>query len=287
MSYFFDPAAPVIIQGMTGRYGEAFTLAMVKYGTRVAAGVTPGKGGAWLHGLPIFDSVSRAVEATGAQVSLIAVPAENAVDAIFEAIDAGIHLIVCVTEGIPLHQSMRVIRYAAMHGVRLLGPSSAGFMIVGEATVGMIPPTVRHKGGIGVVARGGSLLYHVSSMLQMANLGMSTLVSLGSDMIYGLSAIDILEYLEADPNTEQIIYLTDIDGMEDEKVAEYVREEVSKPVVAMLAGQTVPSSVSFVHQGLPIVIAELASRLDAFRRSGIRVAEYPEMLIPALLNRVE
>ena len=287
MSYFFDPKAPVIVQGMTGRFGEAYTQAMSNYGTRVAAGVTPGKGGAWLRGLPIFDSVSRAVEATGALVSLVVVPADSAADAIFEAVDAGIQMIVCVTEGIPIHQVMRVIRYAQMREVRLLGPSSAGFMIVGEATVGMIPTTVRLRGSIGIVARGGSLLYHVSEMLQSSNLGMSTLVSLGSDMLYGMSACDVLAYLEADPDTEQIIYLTDIDGVEEEAVADYVREEVSKPVIAMLAGQTLPPSISFVHRGLPINPVETAAKLEALRRVGIRIAHYPEMLIPMLLNRAE
>jgi succinyl-CoA synthetase alpha subunit len=287
MAYFFDPAAPIIVQGMTGRFGETYTQAMAAYGTRVAAGVTPGKGGAWLHSLPIFDSASRAVETTGAQVSLIVVPADNAVDAIFEAIDADIQMIVCVTEGIPIHDVIRVIHYARLRGVRLLGPSSAGFMIVGEATVGLIPTTVRLKGGIGIVARGGSLLYHVSTLLQSASLGMSTLVSLGSDMLSGMSACDVLEYLEADPNTEQIIYLTDIDGVEGEAVADYVREEVSKPVIAMLAGQSLPPSISFVHHGLPISMADPQAKLEQFRRAGIRVAQYPEMLIPMLLNRAE
>lgn len=286
MSYFLNPTAPVIVQGMTGRFGEAFALAMSNYGTVVTAGVTPGKGGAWLHSLPIFDSVSRAVEATGAQVSLVAVPAENAVDALFEAIDAGIRLIVCVTEGIPIHQAVRVIHYAQMRHVQLLGPSSAGFMVVGKATVGMIPTTVQLRGGIGIIARGGSLLYHVSHMLQAAHMGMSTLVSLGSDMVYGLSAVEVLEYLEADPNTEQIVYLSDIDGTEDIAVADYVREKISKPLVAMLAGQTAPSSISFVHHRPPIAAPAPRARLEAFRRAGIRIAHHPEMLIPMLLNRV-
>ncbi|XWX04966.1 hypothetical protein VZO05_05295 [Aggregatilineales bacterium SYSU G02658] len=287
MAYFFDPAAPIIVQGMTGRFGEAYTQAMSAYGTRVAAGVTPGKGGAWLHSLPIFDSASQAVEATGAQVSLIVVPADNAVDAMFEAIDAGIKMIVCVTEGIPIHDVIRVIHYSQIRGVRLLGPSSAGFMIVGEATVGMIPTTVQLKGGVGIVARGGSLLYYVSTMLQSAGLGMSTLVSLGSDMLHGMTAWDVMEYLEADPNTEQIIYLTDIDGVEVPTLADYVRDEISKPVMAMIAGQSLPPSISFVHRGLSVDVVEPQTKLEQFRRAGIRVALYPEMLIPMLLNRAE
>ncbi len=287
MAYFFNPTTPIIVQGMTGRFGEAYTQAMSAYGTRVAAGVTPGKGGAWLYSLPIFDSVSRAVEATGAQVSLIVVPADNAVDAMFEAIDAGIKMIVCVTEGIPIHDVIRVIHYAQMREVRLLGPSSAGFMIVREATVGIIPTTVQLKGGVGIVARGGSLLYYVSTMLQSAGLGMSTLVSLGSDMLHGMNAWDVMEYLEADPDTEQIIYLTDIDGVEVPTLVDYVRAEISKPVIAMIAGQSLPPSISFVHRGLPIDIAGLQTKLELFRRAGIRVALHPEMLIPMLLNRAE
>lgn len=287
MSLFLDPKAPVIVQGITGRSGEAITQTMLRYGTVVAAGVTPGKGGEWLHGLPVFDNVFRAVEATGAVVSLVAVPAEHAADAVFEAIDGGVETVVCVTERIPIHDVMRLVRYAQHRRVRLLGPSSAGLMMVGEAVIGLIPTTITLRGGIGIAARGGSLLYHVSGLLQRAGLGMSALISTGSDLMCGMTTIDVLEALEDHPDTEQILLLTDTDHADVAVVADYIRGHITKPVAAMMVGRCLPATISFVRRGLPADNPNVAEAVRTLESAGVRIADYPEQLLPILLNRLE
>ncbi len=283
MSVFVEAHLPILVQGMTGRYGDSYTRTMIDYGTHIVGGVTPGKGGEWVHRLPVFDTVQRAVEATGATTSLVAVPAEFATDAIFEALNADIKTIVCVTEGIPLKDTLRVIRYASMRGARLLGPSSAGFMVVGEMVVGLLPTSITLQGTIGIVARGGSLLYFVSDMLQQAQLGLSTLISIGSDLVSGVSLKEALEQLEGDANTEQIVLLTERGG-DDAETLEYVRSGMTKPVVAMVAGLHSPINAKltrnddlYTTRGTP----------EEWQQSGVRLAAYPEQLIPLLLNREE
>jgi succinyl-CoA synthetase alpha subunit len=283
MTIFFEPTAPIIVQGITGRYGDTYTRTMIEYGTHIVGGVTPGKGGEWLHGLPIFDTVQRAVEATDAEISMVAVPAEFAVDAIFEALNAHIQTVICVTEGIPARDVMRVANYATLRGARLLGPSSAGFMVVGEMNVGLLPTTITLRGSIGIVARGGSLLYFVSDMLQQAQLGMSALISVGSDLVNGVSVKQALEQLEGDANTDQIILLSER-GADDSETLDYVQTGMTKPVVGMVTGLYSPHSAKLTRND---DVPSVPKTAEQWQHAGVRLAAYPEQLIPLLLNREE
>lgn len=286
MSILVDKGTRLLVQGITGNEGLFHTEQMLAYGTNVVAGVTPGKGGEWvLEGkVPVFDSVRIARDATGVNTSVIFVPARFAADAIYEAADAGIALIVCITEGIPIQDMMRVRNYLDQMGVRLLGPNCPGLLTPGEAKVGIIPGDISFAGNIGVVSRSGTLTYEVLYALKLVGLGATTCVGIGGDPVNGTSFIDVLGMFEADPHTDKVVMIGEIGGTDEEKAAEFIADHLTKPVVAFIAGQTAPPGKRMGHAG---AIVESGSgtadeKIKALRDVGVRVASHPEE-IPTLL----
>ena len=287
MSILINKNTRLLVQGITGHEGLFHTQQMVQYGTNVAAGVTPGKGGEWvLNGkIPVFDSVKVAVEATGANTSIIFVPARAAPDAMFEAADAGIQLIVCISEFVPVQDMMRVRNYLDQKAVRLVGPNCPGALTPGEAKVGIIPGNIAIPGNIGVVSRSGTLTYEVLYALKNVGQGASTCVGIGGDPVNGTNFIDCLEMFEADPHTEKVVLIGEIGGTDEEKAADFISSKMTKPVVAFIAGQTAPAGKRMGHAGAIIEGGSgLASdKIKAFQAAGVRVARHPEE-IPQLLS---
>ena len=287
MSILVDNNTRLLVQGITGNEGLFHTQQMLSYGTKVVAGVTPGKGGEWvLEGkVPVFDSVRIAQEATGVNASVIFVPARFAADAIYEAADAGIPLIVCITEGIPIQDMMRVRNYLDQKGVRLLGPNCPGLLTPGEAKVGIIPGDISIPGNVGVVSRSGTLTYEVLYALKLVGLGVSTCVGIGGDPINGTSFIDILGMFEADPHTEKMVLIGEIGGTDEEKAAEFIADHMTKPVIAFIAGQTAPPGKRMGHAGAIVEggSGTATDKIEAFQAVGVQVAAHPEE-IPKLLE---
>jgi len=287
MSILINKNTRLLIQGVTGHEGLFHTQQMVQYGTNVVAGMTPGKGGEWvLNGkIPVFDSVKVAVEATGANTSIIFVPARAAPDAMFEAADAGISLIFTITEGIPVQDMMRVRNYLDQKGVRLVGPNCPGALTPGEAKVGIIPGDIAIPGNIGVVSRSGTLTYEVLYALKRVGLGASTCIGIGGDPINGTSFIDVLEMFENDPHTDRVVLIGEIGGTDEEKAADFIAGKMTKPVVAFIAGQTAPPGKRMGHAGAIIEGGSglAADKIKAFEAVGVRVAKHPEE-IPQLLS---
>jgi succinyl-CoA synthetase alpha subunit len=260
---------------------------MVEYGTNIVAGVTPGKGGEWvLEGkVPVFDSVKLAVEATGVNTTVIFVPARFATDAMFEAADAGIPLIVCITEGVPVQDMMQVRNYLDQKGIRLVGPNCPGLLTPGETKVGIIPGDIAIPGDVGVVSRSGTLTYEVLYAMKNLGMGASTCVGIGGDPINGTNFIDVLEMFEHDPMTEKVIMIGEIGGSDEEKAAEYIASKMTKPVASFIAGQTAPPGKRMGHAGAIIEGGEgtAADKIRALEAAGVRVAKHPEE-IPTLLK---
>jgi succinyl-CoA synthetase alpha subunit len=260
---------------------------MVQYGTKLVAGVTPGKGGDWiLDGkVPIFDSVKIAVETTGANTSVIFVPARTAPDAIYESADAGISLIVCITEGIPVGDMMRVRKYLDEKGVRLVGPNCPGLLTPGEAKVGIIPGDIAIPGSVGVVSRSGTLTYEVLYALKLRSMGASTCVGIGGDPINGTSFLDALEMFEDDPQTDQVVLIGEIGGSDEEKAADFIGYRMTKPVVAFIAGRTAPPGKRMGHAGAIIEggSGTAEGKIAALEAAGVRIASHPDQ-IPDLLS---
>jgi succinyl-CoA synthetase alpha subunit len=259
---------------------------MVAYGTNVVAGVTPSKGGMWVdEKIPVFDSVKIAVEASGANVSIIFVPARFAADSIFEAADAGIPFIVCITEGIPVSDMMRVRNYIDQKGVRLLGPNCPGLLTPGEAKVGIIPGNIAIPGNIGIVSRSGTLTYEVLYALKQVGMGSSTTVGIGGDPVNGTNHIDVLQMFEDDPHTDKIVMIGEIGGTDEEKAAEFIATKMTKPVVGFIAGQTAPPGKRMGHAGAIIEggSGSAADKIKALEEAGVKVAHHPEE-IPSLLR---
>jgi succinyl-CoA synthetase alpha subunit len=287
MSILIDKNTRLLVQGITGNEGLFHTQQMVAYGTNVVAGVRPGKGGEWvLEGkIPVFDSAKIAIEATGANTGVIFVPARFASDAIFEEADAGLSLIVCITEGIPVHDMMRVRNYLDQKGVRLVGPNCPGLLTPGEAKVGIIPGDIAIPGNVGVVSRSGTLTYEVLYALKEVGMGATTCVGIGGDPINGTSFIDVLGMFEADPYTEKIVLIGEIGGTDEEKAAEFIADQMTKPVVAFIAGQTAPPGKRMGHAGAIVEGGSglAADKIRALETVGVRVASHPEE-IPNLLR---
>jgi len=287
MSILIDKNTRLLVQGITGNEGLFHTQQMVAYGTNVVAGVRPGKGGEWvLEGkIPVFDSAKIAIEATGANTGVIFVPARFASDAIFEEADAGLPLIVCITEGIPVQDMMRVRNYLDQKGVRLVGPNCPGLLTPGEAKVGIIPGDIAIPGNVGVVSRSGTLTYEVLYALKEFGMGATTCVGIGGDPINGTNFIDVLGMFEADPYTEKIVLIGEIGGTDEEKAAEFIADQMTKPVVAFIAGQTAPPGKRMGHAGAIVEGGSglAADKIRAFEAVGVRVASHPEK-IPNLLR---
>jgi succinyl-CoA synthetase alpha subunit len=286
MSILVDKNTRLLVQGITGNEGLFHTEQMAAYGTDIVAGVTPGKGGEWvLDGkVPVFDSVRMAVEARGANTSVIFVPARFASDAIFEAADAGIELIVCITEGIPVQDMMRVRNYLDQRGVRLVGPNCPGVLTPGASKVGIIPGDIAIPGNVGVVSRSGTLTYEVLYALKEDGVGASTCVGIGGDPINGTSFIDALGMFEADPYTEKVVLIGEIGGTDEERAAEFIEDHMTKPVVAFIAGRTAPPGKRMGHAGAIVEggTGQAVDKIRALESVGVSVASHPEE-IPTLL----
>ncbi len=278
MSIFINRDTRLVVQGITGRDGSFHTRQMIEYGTRVVAGVTPGKGGQKFEGsVPVFNTVSEAVEATGANTSVIYVPPALAAGAIFEAVDAGIGLVVCITEGIPTVDMMRVMPFVRERGARLIGPNCPGLITPGQAKVGIIPGQICAPGRVGLVSRSGTLTYEVVNHLTQNGIGQSTCVGIGGDPIIGTNFIDVLAAFQNDPETDAIVMMGEIGGTDEQKAAGFVKAKVTKPVVGFIAGQTAPPGRRMGHAGAIISGSSgtAAEKMAAFRDNGIAVMERP------------
>lgn len=284
MSILVNRTSRILIQGMTGRLGSGYTQMMAAYGRNVVGGVTPGKGGEWFEGLPVFDTVVRAVEATEANVSIVMVPALAAPDAILEAADAGIPMVVCITENIPQRDTMRLLYHLSMTQTRLIGPNSPGLLTPGQVSAGIIPPIVAHEGHIGVVSRSSLLLYETCYQLSQRRLGQSTIIGVGGDPMLGTDLRDILEMFEQDPVTEKIVLIGEIGGSSELEAANYIKQHMTKPVVAYIAGEYAPRDQVIGHAGAVVTSDEgdAASKQQALQKAGALIAHTPDEIAPLL-----
>jgi succinyl-CoA synthetase alpha subunit len=287
MSILVNKNTRLLVQGITGQEGLFHTEKMVSYGTNVVAGVTPGKGGEWvLNGkIPVFDSVKIAKNATGANATVIFVPARFAADAMFEAADAGMELIICISEGVPVSDMMRVRNFLDQKGVRLVGPNCPGLLTPGEAKVGIIPGNIAIPGNIGVVSRSGTLTYEVLYALKNLGLGVSTCVGIGGDPINGTNFIDTLDMFQEDPDTEKIVLIGEIGGTDEEQAAEFITQHVNKPIAGFIAGRSAPPGKRMGHAGAIVQggtgLAD--DKIKALEAAGVKIAQHPEE-IPGLLQ---
>jgi succinyl-CoA synthetase alpha subunit len=288
VSIFINSDTKLVVQGITGRDGSFHTKQMLAYGTKVVAGVTPGKGGQQFEeAVPVFNTMADAVAETGADTSVIYVPSRFAADAIFEAADAGIRLIVCITEGVPVLEMTRVLPYLRECGVRLVGPNCPGVISPGQSKVGIIPGQICQEGAVGVVSRSGTLTYEIIHQLSNHGLGQTTCVGIGGDPLIGTNFIDCLEAFEHDPATETIVMIGEIGGTDEQQAAEYVAAHVSKPVVGFIAGQTAPPGRRMGHAGAIISGSSgtAAEKVAAFERAGIGVMQRPAEVVSLLEER--
>jgi succinyl-CoA synthetase alpha subunit len=282
MSVMIDSSTKLVVQGITGRDGSFHARQMIAYGTRVVGGVVPGKGGQMFDdSVPIFDTVAEAVEETGANASVIYVPPAFAADAIYEAADAGVSLIVAITEGIPVLDMTRVIPFVAERGARLVGPNCPGLISPGKSKVGILPGQICEPGPVGVVSRSGTLTYEVIHHLTGAGIGQSTCIGIGGDPIIGTSFIDCLTMFEADADTRAVVMIGEIGGTDEQEAAAFVEREMRTPVVGFIAGQTAPPGRRMGHAGAIISGSEgtAKEKMEAFREHGIAVAERPADIV--------
>jgi succinyl-CoA synthetase alpha subunit len=277
MAIIVDSDTRLVVQGLTGSEGRFHGTRNKRYGTQVVAGVTPGKGGQEVEGIPVFDTVADAVESTGANTSMVFVPAPFAGDAIYEGVDAGIGTVVCIAEGLPAHEMLRIYTYIRPKGITMIGPNCPGALSPGKANVGIIPAEIFREGNVGLVSRSGTLTYQIGHELTQLGLGNSTIVGIGGDPVVGSSFIDVLEKFESDPQTEYVVMVGEIGGNEEEKAAEYIRERMSKPVLAYIAGFTAPPGKTMGHAGA--IISGSAGTADAKQEAleacGVRVGKTP------------
>jgi len=249
MAIIVDKDTRLVVQGLTGREGSFHAKRNKAYGTQVVAGVTPGKGGQDVEGIPVFDTVADAVDRAGANTAMVFVPARFAADAIYEAVDAGVETVICIAEGLPAHEMLRVYNYIRPRGVTMLGPNCPGALSPGKANVGIIPAEIFSEGSIGLVSRSGTLTYQIGHELTQLGLGNSTIAGIGGDPVVGSSFIDVLAKFEADPETEYVVMVGEIGGDEEEKAARFIQQSMSKPVLAYIAGFTAPPGKTMGHAG--------------------------------------
>jgi len=277
MAIVVDKDTRLVVQGLTGSEGRFHGLRNRNYGTSVVAGVTPGKGGPDLEGIPIFDTVAEAVTEAGANTTMVFVPARFAADAIYEAVDAGIGTVICIAEGLPAHEMLRIYNYIRPKGITMLGPNCPGALSPGKANVGIIPAEIFREGPIGVVSRSGTLTYQIGHELTQRGLGNSTIVGIGGDPVVGSSFIDVLARFQADDETEVIVMVGEIGGDEEEKAAAFIEAEVTKPVVAYIAGFTAPPGKTMGHAGAIISGSSgtAQGKKEALEARGVRVGTTP------------
>jgi succinyl-CoA synthetase alpha subunit len=277
MAILVDRDTRLVVQGLTGSEGRFHGLRNRAYGSQVVAGVTPGKGGQDVEGVPVYDTVADAVGEQGANTAMVFVPAPFAADAIYEAVDAGIHTVIAITEGIPAHEMLRIHAYVHARGVTMIGPNCPGALSPGKANVGIIPAEIFREGSIGLVSRSGTLTYQIGHELTQMGLGNSTIVGIGGDPIVGSSFVEILGRFEADPETEYVVMVGEIGGDEEEKAAAFIESEMRKPVVAYIAGFTAPPGKTMGHAGAIISGSSgtAQAKKDALEARGVRVGMTP------------
>jgi succinyl-CoA synthetase alpha subunit len=277
MAIIVDRATRLVVQGITGREGSFHATRNKAYGTNVVAGVTPGKGGADVNGIPVFDTVRQAVDEAQANVAMVFVPARFAADAVYEAVDAGIRTVICITEGIPAHDMLRVYNHVRPRGITLVGPNCPGVLSPGKANVGIIPAQIFEEGPIGLVSRSGTLTYQIGHELTQLGIGQSTIVGIGGDPVVGSSFIDVLGRFEDDPETELVVMVGEIGGAEEEKAADFIAERMTKPVVAYIAGFTAPPGKTMGHAGAIVSgsAGTAQAKKEALESRGVRVGTNP------------
>ena len=277
MAVLLDGETRVVVQGITGKEGQFHALRNRSYGTDVVAGVTPGKGGQEVEGIPVFDSVAEAVAETGADASIVFVPARFAADAIFEAVDAAVRLIVCITEGIPVLDMARVANYLRGKAHMLIGPNCPGLISPGRANLGIIPGEITRQGAVGLVSRSGTLTYQIMNELTQRGVGQSTCIGIGGDPIIGTGFVDTLTLFQDDPKTEAVVLIGEIGGADEERAAAFIEERVTKPVVAYVAGFTAPPGKRMGHAGAIITGSKgtAQAKAEAFEAVGVRVGRNP------------
>jgi succinyl-CoA synthetase alpha subunit len=277
MAIIVDSSTRLVVQGITGREGSFHAVRNNLYGTDVVAGVTPGKGGEDVEGIPVFDSVREAVAERRANTAMVFVPARFAADAIYEAVDAGIATIVCITEGIPAHDMLRVYNYIRRRGITMLGPNCPGALSPGKSNVGIIPAEIFREGPVGLVSRSGTLTYQIGHELTQLGIGQSTIVGIGGDPVVGSSFVDVLAKFEDDPETEYVVMVGEIGGAEEEKAAAFIEAEMTKPVVAYIAGFTAPPGKTMGHAGAIISgsAGTAQAKKEALEAHGVRVGTNP------------
>lgn len=288
MSILIDKSTKLAVQGITGRDGSFHTKKMLEYGTHVVAGVTPGKGGEQVEGVPVFNTVKEAVKQTGANTSILFVPAKFAIDAIYEAGDAGIRLIVAVSEGIPALDMVKVVAFLDEKGSNLIGPNSPGIISPGKSKVGILPGQIFKQGLIGVISRSGTLTYEIVNHLTNAELGESTCLGIGGDPIIGLKFIDCLELFSKDEQTKGVVLIGEIGGSDEEEAAIYIKENFKKPVVSFIAGLTAPPGKRMGHAGAIVSggTGTAAEKIKAFESVGVAVAKEPEEVVKLLKEKL-
>ncbi|RLF51643.1 MAG: succinate--CoA ligase subunit alpha [Thermoplasmata archaeon] len=285
MAIWADENIRLLVQGITGHQGRFHTKAMMEFGTKIVAGVTPGKGGQEVHGVPVYDSVEEAMERKP-NASIVFVPAPFAKDAVIEALDAGIKLVVVITENIPFHDTMQFVHYAKYKGARIIGPNCPGIASPGKTKIGIFPNTIFKRGNIGVASRSGTLTYEIVNALSQAGFGQSTCVGLGGDPVVGSTFIDALKAFEEDKETDIIVLVGEIGGTAEEEAAEFIEENVSKPVYAYIAGRTAPPGKRMGHAGAIISgnKGTAESKIKAFEKAGVKVARFPHEIAELIKN---
>ncbi len=280
MSILLDKGTRVVVQGFTGKEGSFHAEQMIEYGTKVVAGVTPGKGGQIHLGKPVYNTVHEAVEKEGANASIIFVPAPFAADAVIEAADAGVKLIVCITEGIPTNDMIKAKRYVVSRGAVMIGPNCPGLISPGKAKMGIMPARIFKEGSIGVISRSGTLTYEAVNQLTELGLGQSTAVGIGGDPIIGSTFVDILKMFNEDEETEAVVMIGEIGGTAEETAAEYIKNHFKKPVVSFIAGRTAPPGKRMGHAGAIIMGGKgtAEGKIKALEEAGVKVAESPAVI---------
>ena len=286
MSILVNKNTKLLVQGITGRDGSFHTSKMIAYGTNVVAGVSPGKAGQTVHDVPVFNTVEDAVKATGANTSVIFVPAPLAGDAILEAAEAGIELVVCISEGVPTLDMVKATAYLKKKGVKLIGANCPGLITPEETMIGILPGNIFKKGNVGLISRSGTLTYLMVSLLTDSGLGQSTCIGIGGDPVAGLYYQELLQMFEDDPETEAIVLIGEIGGDAEERAAQYIKEHITKPVIAFIAGQTAPAGKRMGHAGAIISSGRgtAAEKIAAFEAIGVPVARLPKE-VPAMVKQ--